>query len=77
MEWLDGDDLSQLLLRGPLRLTDTLRLISLVADALATTHRHGVVHRDRTKKHKVCLRYRDISHTATSGGMHSGPRYPV
>jgi serine/threonine protein kinase len=46
MEWLDGEDLGQRLHRGPLRLSESLRLLTLLADALATAHRHGVVHRD-------------------------------
>lgn len=46
MEWLDGEDLAQRLNRGPLRLSETLRLATLVADALGATHEHGIVHRD-------------------------------
>lgn len=46
MEWLDGEDLSQRLLRGPLSLPDCLTCIERVADGLAFAHQRGVIHRD-------------------------------
>lgn len=46
MEWLDGEDLSQRLTRGPLPLRDSLRLLWRVADALSAAHRCGILHRD-------------------------------
>lgn len=59
MEWLDGEDLAQRLNRGPLRLSETLRLATLVADALSATHEHGIVHRD-LKPSNLFLRQGDI-----------------
>ncbi|HEY0137870.1 MAG TPA: protein kinase, partial [Nannocystis sp.] len=46
MEWLEGEDLGQRLVRGPLDLHDALGLVRTVAQALAVLHRCGVVHRD-------------------------------
>lgn len=46
MEWLDGQDLNQRLLRGPLSVRDSVLLLSRIADALGVAHRRGIVHRD-------------------------------
>ena len=46
MEWVDGEDLGQHLGDRTLTVADTLRLGRRVAEALATAHRIGVIHRD-------------------------------
>jgi hypothetical protein len=46
MEWLEGEDLAGCLARGPIGVPATLTLASRVAEALAYSHRQGVVHRD-------------------------------
>ena len=46
MEWLEGEDLGQRLLRGPLPLPDCVRLLAGVAEALAVAHQRGILHRD-------------------------------
>src|SRR5512134_1419042 len=46
MEWLEGEDLSQRLLREGLTIAESLTLAEKVADALAALHARGVVHRD-------------------------------
>jgi hypothetical protein len=46
MEWLDGEDLSQTLARGPLTIEETIGLVRRIAEALAAAHEHGIVHRD-------------------------------
>jgi eukaryotic-like serine/threonine-protein kinase len=46
MEYLEGETLSERLLRGPLPLEQTLRYGTEIADALDKAHRQGVVHRD-------------------------------
>jgi tetratricopeptide (TPR) repeat protein len=46
MEWLDGEDLSDRLARGPLPISEALRLIERAATALAAAHARGVLHRD-------------------------------
>jgi Tol biopolymer transport system component len=46
MELVPGEDLSQRLKRGPLPLTETLEIMTSIADALQAAHVKGVVHRD-------------------------------
>ena len=46
MEWLQGCDLAEKLEEGALSYDDSLHLILRVAEALATAHARGVVHRD-------------------------------
>ncbi len=45
MEWLEGQDLSARLMRGPLLVRDCLRLLDQVTAALAPAHQRGIVHR--------------------------------
>lgn len=46
MEWLEGEDLSTRLARGPLAIEEALDLARRVAEALAVAHARGIVHRD-------------------------------
>src|SRR5271156_3068990 len=46
MEYLDGETLANRLLRGALPLEQVLNIGSDLADALATAHSLGIVHRD-------------------------------
>jgi hypothetical protein len=46
MEWLEGVDLSQRLLSGPLAMAEAIGLTRSVAGALSAAHARGVVHRD-------------------------------
>ena len=46
MEWLDGEDLSARLARGPLGIDESLALVERVAKALGVVHARGIVHRD-------------------------------
>jgi serine/threonine protein kinase/tetratricopeptide (TPR) repeat protein len=46
MEWLDGVDLADRLARGPLPIAEALALAARAADALASAHARGMVHRD-------------------------------
>ena len=46
MEHLEGETLAARLDRGPLPLTEVLRLGGEIASALDSAHRHGIVHRD-------------------------------
>ncbi|HJZ74471.1 MAG TPA: serine/threonine-protein kinase, partial [Vicinamibacterales bacterium] len=46
MEFADGEDLSAIIARGPLPLTDALPIARQIADALDASHEHGIVHRD-------------------------------
>lgn len=46
MEWLEGEDLSARLSRGPLGLSDSVKLAIAAAEALGFAHARGVIHRD-------------------------------
>jgi len=46
MEYLEGETLAQRLTKGALPLNDALQIGIQIADALATAHRAGVIHRD-------------------------------
>jgi serine/threonine-protein kinase len=46
MELVEGDDLSQLIARGPLPVEDALAIARQIADALEAAHEQGIVHRD-------------------------------
>jgi eukaryotic-like serine/threonine-protein kinase len=46
MEWLEGEDVAQRLRRSPLTLGQCLEVGAMMADALASAHRAGVIHRD-------------------------------
>ncbi len=46
MELLEGETLADRISRGPLPVTEVLRLGEQIAQALDAAHRHGIVHRD-------------------------------
>jgi eukaryotic-like serine/threonine-protein kinase len=46
MEWLDGETLEDVLAQGALTIEQSIDLGHRVADALASAHRRGIVHRD-------------------------------
>ena len=46
MEWLDGETLEDALGHGPLTIGQSVELGRRVAEALASAHRRGIVHRD-------------------------------
>jgi eukaryotic-like serine/threonine-protein kinase len=46
MEWLDGCDLAERLVRGPLGVATAIALVRRAADALAAAHARGIIHRD-------------------------------
>ena len=46
MEFLEGETLAERLRKGPLPLSEILKIGSAVAEALAVAHRQGIVHRD-------------------------------
>jgi len=46
MELVEGEDLSQRLVRGPIPLEEALAMARQIAEALEAAHEHGIVHRD-------------------------------
>lgn len=46
VEWLEGEDLAQVLTHRKLDYAETMTLIRRVVEALAVVHAHGIVHRD-------------------------------
>ena len=46
MELVDGEDLAQLIARGPLPVDEALRIAAQIADALDAAHEQRVIHRD-------------------------------
>ena len=46
MEFIDGEDLSTRIARGPIPLDEALPIAKQIAEALEAAHEHGIVHRD-------------------------------
>jgi Tol biopolymer transport system component len=46
MELVEGDDLSAIIARGPMSLSDALPIARQLADAVETAHDQGIIHRD-------------------------------
>jgi tetratricopeptide (TPR) repeat protein len=46
MEWLDGEDLQHRLAHAPLTVSESVTLVTRLAEALAVVHAIGVIHRD-------------------------------
>ncbi len=46
LEYLEGENLAERLVKGPLPSEQVLRIASQIADALDKAHRQGVIHRD-------------------------------
>ncbi len=67
MECLDGETLASRMAGGALPLDDAIDIAAQIADALAHTHRHGLVHRD-LKPGNVMLSPPD---PARPGGPHA------
>lgn len=60
MEWLEGEDLSDRLVRGPLSVEETLTVGTRIAGALAAAHAIGIVHRD-IKPSNVYLQGKEVA----------------
>ena len=46
MEFVEGEDLSQRLARGPIRIDEALPIARQIAEALEAAHEQGIIHRD-------------------------------
>ena len=58
MEYVDGDNLADLILKEKLTIPRSLQIIKEVADALGEAHRHGIIHRD-IKPSNIALNRQD------------------
>ncbi|MBA3298096.1 MAG: serine/threonine-protein kinase [Acidobacteria bacterium] len=55
MEFVDGEDLSHRIARGPIPLDDALSIAKQIAEALEAAHERGIIHRDlKPANIKVC-----------------------
>jgi serine/threonine-protein kinase len=66
MEYVDGEPLSRLLRRGPLRPEEASRIVCELGDALDHAHAQGVVHRD-VKPSNVLIREDGLTKLADLG----------
>ncbi len=66
MEYVDGQPLSRLLRRGPLRPEEVRKMVLDVGDALDHAHAQGVVHRD-VKPGNVLIRHDGVTKLADLG----------
>lgn len=63
LEYVDGDDLEKVLEReGKLSLSETLRLMTQVLEALSSAHEFGVIHRDLKPQNIMLSRTRSRRH---------------
>ena len=46
MEFVDGEDLSQRIARGPIPIDEAIAIARQIADALEAAHERGTIHRD-------------------------------
>ena len=66
MEYVDGEPLSRMLRRGPLRPEEVRRMVVDVGDALDHAHAQGIVHRD-VKPANVLIREDGVTKLADLG----------
>jgi serine/threonine protein kinase len=66
MEYVDGEPLSRMLRRGPLRPEEVVRMVRDLGDALDHAHAQGVVHRD-VKPGNVLIRHDGLTKLADLG----------
>jgi eukaryotic-like serine/threonine-protein kinase len=66
MEYVDGEPLSRMLRRGPLRPEEVRRLVLDVGDALDHAHAEGIIHRD-VKPGNVLIREDGVTKLADLG----------
>ena len=55
MELVEGEDLSQRLARGVIRIDEALPIARQIADALEAAHEQGIIHRDLKPRTSKCV----------------------
>lgn len=60
LEWVEGEELSHRLARGPLSVGDSVALLRRVAEGLSSLHARGLLHRD-LKPANLLLEEEDVS----------------
>jgi eukaryotic-like serine/threonine-protein kinase len=59
MEYLEGEDLADMLTRGPLRSEQAVELVLQACEALGEAHALGIIHRDIKPANLYCVRRTD------------------
>ncbi|MFO0739308.1 MAG: serine/threonine-protein kinase [Labilithrix sp.] len=72
MEYLDGENLSQRLARGPIPQEEVLEIFSQVCDGLGEAHAKGIVHRDIKPSNIFLVAATDTGRVTSSKGKRSG-----
>jgi eukaryotic-like serine/threonine-protein kinase len=69
MEWIDGCDLAERLMRGTLEVVPALELAKQLAEALGVAHTRGIVHRDVKPKNVMLRDEREDTPVLTDFGV--------
>jgi len=60
MEYVEGETLEQVLARGPLSVTDTVRFATEISEAMGAAHSKGLIHRDLKPSNIIVTPHRHV-----------------